>query len=92
MVWFTFLINDRYIKKKIFLNYLTKNGIENRPIISGNFLNQSASKLYNFKYKNDFINSNQIEKRGFFIGLHTSKIKKIDLNTIVKHLINIGNL
>ncbi len=94
--WFglPFLINDRYIKKKkIFLNYLTKNGIENRPIISGNFLNQPASKLYNFKYKkNDFINSNQIEKRGFFIGLHTSKIKKIDLNTLVKHLINIGNL
>ena len=41
------LINKRYISKKSkFLNYLNKNGIETRPIISGNFINQPASKLY----------------------------------------------
>ncbi len=94
--WFgmPFLINKRYIKKKkAFLKYLTKNGIENRPIISGNFLNQPASKLYKFKFKkDDFKISNQIEDRGFFIGLHTSKIKENDLNKLIEHLLNIGNL
>ena len=90
MVWFT--IYDKYIKKKkIFLDFLSKNGIENRPIISGNFLNQPASKLYNFKYnRNDFRNANEIEKRGFFIGLHTNKIKTYEVNRLVKYLLNIG--
>ena len=94
--WFglPFLINkDLMVNKSKFLKYLTINGIENRPIISGNFLNQPAAKFYNFKYNpNDFINSNEIEKRGFFIGLHTKLIKQKELRTLVNHLLNIGNL
>ena len=92
--WFglPFMISNKYIKKKkIFLDFLSKNGIENRPIISGNFLNQPASKLYKFKYnRNDFKNANEIEKRGFFIGLHTNKIKTYEVNKLVKYLLNIG--
>ena len=94
--WFglPFLINkDLMVNKSKFLKYLTINGIENRPIISGNFLNQPAAKFYNFKFNpNDFINSNEIEKRGFFIGLHTKLIKQKELRTLVNHLLNIGNL
>ena len=94
--WFglPFLINkDLMVNKSKFLKYLTINGIENRPIISGNFLNQPATKFYNFKYNpNDFINSNEIEKRGFFIGLHTELIKQKDLIKLVNHLMNIGNI
>ena len=94
--WFglPFLINkDLMVNKSKFLKYLTINGIENRPIISGNFLNQPAAKFYNFKYNpNDFINSNEIEKRGFFIGLHTKLINQKELRTLVNHLLNIGNL
>ena len=94
--WFglPFLINkDLMVNKSKFLKYLTINGIENRPIISGNFLNQPAAKFYNFKYNpNDFINSNEIEKRGFFIGLHTKLINQKELRTLVDHLLNIGNL
>ena len=94
--WFglPFLINkDLMVNKSKFLKYLTINGIENRPIISGNFLNQPAAKFYNFKYNpNDFINSNEIEKRGFFIGLHTKLINQKELSKLVDHLLNIGNL
>ena len=92
--WFglPILINDKYAHiKKVFLKHLTKKGIENRPIISGNFLNQPASKLYKFKYKrDDFINSEKIERQGFFIGLHTQKITTQNVNMITENLLSIN--
>ena len=56
--WFglPIMVSKKYsnIKNK-FLKKLSSNGIENRPIISGNFLNQPASKMLKLKYnKNDF--------------------------------------
>tara|TARA_B100000989_G_scaffold205345_1_gene155508 strand:+ start:197 stop:1408 length:1212 start_codon:yes stop_codon:yes gene_type:complete len=94
--WFgiPILLSKKYSKiKNTFLKNLTKNGIENRPIISGNFLNQPASKLFKFKYnKKDFNNSNEIEKRGFFIGLHTKKISFNQINNIVENLLKIDQL
>ena len=44
--WFGFpvLINKKYLlKKKKFLNFLNKKGIETRMIISGNFMNQPST-------------------------------------------------
>ena len=91
--WFglPILINKKNIKNKHkFLKYLSNKNIENRPIISGNFLNQPASKLYNFKFnKNDFKNADEIEKKGFFIGLHTKKISKNELNYITENLLSL---
>ena len=76
--WFglPMLINKKYSnKKKKFLNHLTKCGVENRPILSGNFVNQPATKLYNLnKKKLVFTNAQKVEDLGFFIGLHTKKI------------------
>ena len=90
--WFglPILINKKYLNNKNeFLNYLTNNNIENRPIISGNFLNQPASKLYKFKYnKKDFHNSEEIEKRGFFIGLHTQPISANTIKLLVDLMLN----
>ena len=91
--WFglPILINKKYsYVKKEFLNYLSKKGIENRPIISGNFLNQPASTFYNFKStKNDFKNADEIEERGFFIGLHTKNIKEVEIKYIISCLLDI---
>ena len=92
--WFglPILINDKFAntKQKLLL-HLTKNGVENRPIISGNFLNQPASKLYKFNFKkDDFINSEKIEKKGFFIGLHTKKITLLEINKITESLLSIN--
>ena len=91
--WFglPILINMKYKKvKNLFLENLSKKGIENRPIISGNFLNQPVSKFYNFNFKKEnFKNSNEVEDRGFFIGLHTKKISKIEIDKITENLLNI---
>jgi len=92
--WFglPILIKNKNINKKKFLEKISKKGIENRPIISGNFLNQPASKFYDFGVKsNDFKVADDIEKRGFFIGLHTKKISQKDINNIVKNLLSIDS-
>ena len=93
--WFGFplLINKNIIyKKKKFLNYLNSNGIETRPILSGNFLNQPSCKLFNFKYnKKNFLNSQEIEDRGFFIGLPTDQIDQNLLTFLTEKLMKIKN-
>ena len=93
--WFgmPILISKKYRNKKNkFLKYLTIKGIENRPIISGNFLNQPASKLYKFSYKlKKFKNSQEIEKRGFFIGLHTQAIKKNTIKFLANTMLNFNS-
>ena len=94
--WFglTFLVRDDLVKKKKnFLKFLSENGVENRPILSGNFLNQPATKLYKLnKNKKYFKNSQNIEDRGFFIGLHTNKINKPDINKLTNLLLQIEEI
>ena len=93
--WFglPILINKKFIKiKKKFLNKLNKEKIETRPIISGNFLNQPCIKLYKLRTKNEkFLGSQEIEDRGFFVGLPTKKISNEKLNFLVKNLLKIDD-
>ena len=73
---------DLKIKKR-FVNYLDSKGIETRPIISGNFLNQPAAKLYKLnKEKRSYPNTQAVQELGFLIGLHTKKIDEIKLKLI----------
>ena len=94
--WFglPILINKTFLKRKQkFLNHLNKQGIETRPIISGNFLNQPVSRLYNLnKNKEKFKNADEIEKRGFFIGLHANKIDQNSVKLLTKNLLMIDRL
>ena len=93
--WFglPILIDKNFIKiKKNFLNKLNKEKIETRPIISGNFLNQPCIKLYKLKTKNEkFLGSQEIEDRGFFVGLPTKKISNEKLNYLIKNLLKIDD-
>ena len=93
--WFglPLMLNNKNTKsKKNFLKYLNKNNIETRPIISGNFVNQPAIKKYNIRYnKNDLKNSQEIEDRGFFIGLPTKILDSSKINKITNLLLNVNN-
>lgn len=92
--WFglPLLINKNYkSKKNFFLQYLDSKNIENRPIISGNFLNQPAIKLFDLQKKNIknlFPVAQDIDERGFFIGLPTKKISNSKLDYLVNSLLN----
>ena len=94
--WFglPLLINPKFKKTKVkFLKFLNRNNLETRPIISGNFVNQPAIKLYDIKYnKHELKNSNEIDKRGFFIGLPTVKLTHKKLDKISDLLLSISNL
>ena len=94
--WFglPILINEKFkTKKQIFLKILTKQGIENRPILSGNFANQPASKLFNLNPKREkFKNAQIIEDLGFFIGLHTKQLSLNDAKYIANSLLKIDQL
>ncbi len=70
-------------KKQKFINFLDKMKIETRPIISGNFLNHPAAKLYKLdNNKNVFKNAQEIQNLGFLIGLHTKKISANQLKLL----------
>ena len=88
------MINDKFLHKKfLFLDYLNKNGIETRPIISGNFLNQPSIKLYNLNPKKTvFKGAQEVENRGFFIGIHVKKITEKELNLLERLFLNIDKI
>ena len=88
------LINKRYLgKRKTFLRILENNGVENRPIISGNFLNQPAVKLFKLgKQNSKFDKSEDIQNLGFFIGLHSERIDNLTLNKLKEILFKIDTI
>ena len=93
--WFglPILVNSKYMKvKNRFLKYLEKNKIENRPIIGGNFLNQPSINLFKLNTKKKkLIGAQEIENRGFFIGIHTKKISNKELILLENKLLKISD-
>jgi CDP-6-deoxy-D-xylo-4-hexulose-3-dehydrase len=91
---FSIFINKKFSKKKKkFLEFLDNEGVETRPIISGNFLNQPAIKLFKLNKKNQkFPEAQKVENCGFFIGLHSKNITKETLNRLVNILIKIDTI
>ena len=91
--WFglPLLVNRKFVKNKDrFLRYLNNSGIETRDILSGNFLNQPSCKLYNLRYeKNNIKVSQEIEDRGFFIGLPANDMPLKTLNFLTEKLLKI---
>ena len=88
---FPIFLTKKYSHKKFqLINHLSKRGVENRPIISGNFLNQPSAKLYKFKQQaKDFPGAQIVQERGFFIGLHAKPISKFQIDLIVKSLLSL---
>ena len=88
------LINKNLLsKKKNFFNLLKTKGIETRIIISGNFVNQPSIKIYNFNRNNyDFPKAQEIENRGFFIGLHPKNVSEKTLKHLEENLLKIDKL
>ena len=94
MFGFPIFINERFSKKrKKFLKFLDSKGVETRPIISGNFLNQPAIKLFKLNKKGQkFPEAQKVENSCFFIGLHTKKIKEATLNRLVNIFFKIDTI
>ncbi len=83
--WFGIpIILSKKISRKNFIKGIEKDGVQTRPIISGNFLKQPSIKKYklnkNFKLKN----SDYINDHGLFIGLPTKLMTKVNVKKLVK--------
>ena len=88
------MIHEKFkSKKRLFIKVLENFGIETRPIISGSFVNQPATKLYNLNEKKiKFAEAQKVQDLGFVIGLHTKKINNKILDKIVNGLFLIDNI
>jgi dTDP-4-amino-4,6-dideoxygalactose transaminase len=83
---------NKKIKMKL-LFYLESQGIETRPILTGNFLNQPSINLFGLNNKKlKFKGAQSIEDLGFLIGLHTQKITQKQLSLIKNSLLFIDSL
>mgnify|MGYP001299052079 FL=1 len=77
------IISNKKNYKKNIIKKLENNGIETRPIISGNFARQPAAKKYGLSLNQKFSNTDIVYKKSFFIGLPTKKISNNYLKKIV---------
>ena len=76
------LIKEKKYKANVIKN-LEINGIETRPIISGNFANQPAAKKYKLSNKQGFPNTDLVYDNSFFIGLPSKIINNQYLKKII---------
>lgn len=69
--WFGFglvLQNDLKGRRKEVIDVLTKNGVETRPIVAGNFMRNPVISRLNFDAFGTFDAANELHDHGFFIG------------------------
>jgi CDP-6-deoxy-D-xylo-4-hexulose-3-dehydrase len=52
------------------IKLLNKNGIESRPVIAGNFVNNPVIKFLNYEIFGELKNADYIHKNGLYIGNH----------------------
>ena len=81
------LLHRPYAHQRVeYLKYLEKNGIENRPIISGNFIRQPCIAAFCEQERpEDYPGAEAIHMRGFFIGIHQVALEQ----TVIEKLVDI---
>jgi len=72
-----------------FLKYLEENGIENRPVISGNFIRQPCIATYcDNELPENYPGAEVIHHRGFFIGIHQITLAQDVIDKLVSIICN----
>tara|TARA_B110000008_G_C16896970_1_gene535142 strand:- start:19 stop:1212 length:1194 start_codon:yes stop_codon:yes gene_type:complete len=77
--WFghSILFSEDFKERDNLANYLMDHGIETRPILAGNFLNNPVLKHLNYSTPlNNYPISEKIDKHGLFFGSHNKSLKK----------------
>ena len=92
--WFGFSIilkKNLENKRSFVINELEKNGIETRPIVSGNFLENPVIKFFDYSIFRNLKNTQKLDRNGFFIGndhrdlsKQLKKVKEIIYNLNLK--------
>ncbi len=78
--WFGFSLvikEDSQISREMLVSYLSKNNIECRPIVTGNFLkNKDVLKYFDYEVHGELNNADLIDRNGLFVGNHQNLLTK----------------
>jgi len=74
---FSFVIkeNSGMSRKKV-VSKLMENGVECRPIVSGNFAKNTVVEYFDYEINGALTNAEYLDSNGFFVGNHQVDIKK----------------
>lgn len=90
--WFGFVaVLRRDLKTHLaaYLEYLSENSIENRPIISGNFVRQPAIQRLGLKVdSNGYLGADELGQCGFFIGVHTYRLSDAQISYLATTMLD----
>lgn len=77
--WFGFamILNDNApLSRDTLVAKLIKEGVDCRPVVSGNFLKNEVLRYYDYDLSGSADNAERIEKSGFFVGNHHFSLKE----------------
>jgi len=82
-VWFGFCFLVVKGNRDKLIKYLSEKRVENRPVVSGNFVRQPALKKLGYKLDpKDFPGAEKINNIGMFIGLHATLLSEKNIKEI----------
>lgn len=87
---FVFVLHEKYAAlRSAFAAHLEAHGVQNRPIISGNFAGQPALRAIGLGHirTTDFPEAEQIGQRGLFIGLRVTPMPNETVHDLVEKLL-----
>lgn len=77
--WFGFSLiikPESTVKRKDIVNILTQNGVDVRPIVTGNFAKNDVLKWFNYEIHENLHNADLLDANGFFLGNHQFDIRE----------------
>ncbi len=84
------VIKNNYFTKQELVDQLEKVGIETRPVMAGNILEQPVSKILKFRKNSKLKNAQYVMRHSFLIGNH-HRIKESERKFIVNTIIDFIN-
>jgi len=85
--WFGFSLiikPNAYVERLAIVKKLEENGIDCRPIVTGDFTKNEVLKYFDYEIFGKVKNANYLDTKGLFVGNH-----QIDLTKEIKHLYNV---
>lgn len=77
--WFGFSLvikENVEIERKTIVSKLVENGIECRPIVTGNFAKNDVLQYFNYEISGTLKNAEYLDKNGLFVGNHQIRLNK----------------
>jgi len=85
------VIKNKFFTKKGLVKELEKNGVETRPLMTGNMINQPVSKYMKYKKSGKLKNADYIQENSFLIGNHhgiADEQRKFIVDVITNYIIS----